>query len=94
MNRILRTIVAAFMAVACGGNTYTEILDQAYDAVEKGDFEKTEELLMKYQLWLNELSEDEATVAEEEFTKWYEAKGEQFEAMYEEALGAYGERYL
>lgn len=98
MNKILMTIVAAFMAVACGGNKqsnpYTKILDQAYKAVEKGDFELTEELVYEYEVWLNGLSEDEAKVAEEEFTKWYEAKGERFEAMYEKALEAYGELYM
>ena len=92
------TIVAAFMAVACAGNKpsnpYTKILDQAYKAVEKGDFELTEELVYEYEVWLNGLSEDEAKVAEEEFTKWYEAKGERFEAMYEKALEAYGELYM
>ena len=50
--------------------------------------------MYEYEVWLNGLSEDEAMVAEEEFTKWYEAKGEQFEAMYEKALEAYGELYM
>ena len=58
------TIVAAFMAIACGGNKqinpYTKILDQAYKAVEKGDFELTEQLLSEYEVWLNGLPEGEA----------------------------------
>lgn len=98
MNKILITVIAAIMAVACSGsrqsNPYTEILEQAYAAVEEGDFEQTEKLLLKYSDWLNGLSEEETIIAEEEFTKWYEAKGAQFEAMYEKALEAYGELYL
>jgi hypothetical protein len=98
MNKILMTIVAAFIAVACGGNKqsnpYTKILDQAYKAVEKGDFELTEELMYEYEVWLNGLPEDEAKVAEDEFTKWYETNGEKFEAMYEKAMDAYGELYM
>ena len=97
MKKVIMIIAAAFMVLACGGNKsqdpYTKYLDQAYEAMENGDYELAEELLIEYQSWFVELDEAEMEEASARLEQWYESYGEEFEAMYEEYLDEVGDYY-
>ena len=96
MKKVIMIIAAAFMVLACGGNKsqdpYTKYFDQAYEALEKGDYELADELINEYGEWLMTLDEAETQVAMEKLEEWYDVHGEKLEAMYEKQLEeAYGD---
>ena len=90
MKKIIMIIAAAFMVLACGGNKsqdpYTKYMDQAYEAMEKGDYDLAEDLLNEYGKWIMTLDDAESEVAAAKFEAWYETYGEKFEDMYEDYL--------
>lgn len=96
MKKVIMIMVAAFMVLACGNKSqdpYTKYLDQAFEAMEKGDYEQAEQLLMEYEAWFAELDESEIEVAAVKLEQWYEANGDKFETMYEKYLDEIGVLY-